>query len=91
MDKINEITKMMDEWRNETNGRSAFAFMQNEHNKIKLHHTGRRIDIITALASIINHEKEIYEEVVAAMLLVSKRTGLMQRLKLAWMFLIGKL
>ena len=89
MDKRTEITKMMDEWKNETNGRSAFAFMQNEHNKITLHHTGRRIDIITALASIITHEKKIYEEVAVAMSLASKRTGLWERLKLAWTFLTG--
>lgn len=91
MDKRKEITKMMDEWRNETNERSAFAFMQDEHRNIALHHTGRKIDIITALASVITHEKEIYEEVVVAMLLVSRRAGLKERLKLAWMFLIGKL
>ena len=91
MDKLNEITKMIDEWKAETNERSAFAIIQDEHKEIKLHHTGRRIDIITALASVITHEKEIYEEVVAAMLFTSKRAGLRERLKLAWTFLTGKL
>ena len=91
MDKRKEITKMMDEWRNETNGRSAFAIMQSEHNNIALHHTGRKIDIITALASIIIQEKNIYEEVVVAMLFASKRAGLRERLKLAWTSLTGKL
>lgn len=81
----------MDEWRNETNGRSAFAIMQSEHNNISLHHTGRKIDIITALASVITYEKEIYEEVVVAMLLASRRAGMRERLKLAYTFLTRKL
>ena len=90
MDKINEITKMIDEWKAETNERSAFAIIQDEHKKIKLHHTGRRIHITTALASVIAHEKDIYEEIVVAMLLVSNRVGLKERLKLVWTFLTGK-
>ena len=90
MDKINEITKMIDEWKAETNERSAFAIIQDEHKEIKLHHTGRRIDIITALASVIAQEKDIYEEIVVAMLLAVNHIGLKERLKLAWTFLTGK-
>ncbi|MEE1088585.1 MAG: hypothetical protein UIC63_06445 [Bacteroidaceae bacterium] len=90
MDKRTEITKMMDEWRNETNGRSAFAIMHDEHHKIMFHCTGRQLEVITALASIIAQEKEIYENFIEAMLLVSRRAGLRERLKLAWTFLTGK-
>ena len=91
MDKINEITTMMDEWRNETNGRAAFAVMKDEYKKTALHHTGKRMDIILALATVITQEKDVYEEFVAAMLLVSDRAGLKERLKLAWTFLTRKL
>ena len=89
MDKRNEITKMMDEGKNETNGRSVCAFMHDEHYKIKFHHAGNRMHITSALASIIDNEKDVYDEVVGAITLVNRRSGLMKRLKLVLAFLIG--
>lgn len=90
MDKRKEITKMMDEWKNETNERAVLAIMQDEHHRIMFHCTGRQLKVITALASIIDQEKEIYDNFKEAMLLASRRAGLKERLKLAWMFLTGK-
>ena len=75
MDKRTEITKMMDEWKNETNGRSVFAIMADEHDNTILHCTGRRIDLITALASVINSDKDIYNFITTALLFSGNRPG----------------
>jgi hypothetical protein len=68
MDKRKEITKMMDEWKDEANGRSVFAIMADEHDNTILHCTGRRIDIITALVSAIKSDKDIHNDIKTAML-----------------------
>ena len=68
MDKRQEIKKMMDEWKDEANGRSVIAIMADEHDNTILHCTGRRIDVITALASAITSDKDIYDFIKTAFL-----------------------
>ena len=68
MDKRKEIIKMMDEWKNETNGRTVFAIMADEHDNTIFHCTGKRIDIITALVSAIKSDKDIRNDIKTAML-----------------------
>ena len=89
MDKRQEIKKMVDEWHSENNERATFVMLRDEKGEIVLIHGGRRLKFTTALTCVINSDKAIYDDTVAAIMISANQKGMKERLKTAWMILKG--